>query len=266
MSRIEKEQQRIVTKKIIKNVLDILEKEDNWTLEEKELKVSALLHKELELLNKIPRKGGDGTINHLIKEKFFHSDFIGTDSSIYLRRVLEKDKEMFLKLEKENAWLPLLFEKESFKQMLWEDYAYGAEMMLCSIVSMCNDNYIGYCGIKNIFADDWEIVIELLSNYVHQGIGYRALLILLEQIKSKLEITSFFVRISPDNYASQALFEKLGAIPDGICESLLHNEKEIQQFEKENVGYIDDKLIAVAEKFGVKPCALLSHVLKYRLE
>lgn len=49
-------------------------------------------------------------------------------------------------------------------------------------------------------------------------------------------VKKFRVKIDADNYASQRLFEKLGAIPYGI-----------------------------AEQFGVEPRKLLSHVLEYEL-
>ena len=76
----------------------------------------------------------------------------------------------------------------------------------------------------------------------------------------------FRVKIDSDNYASQGLFEKLGAVPYGIAEFMLHKEEDIRKCEEENLQEIDDKLMEVAEKFGVEPRKLLSHVLEYRLE
>ena len=47
---------------------------------------------------------------------------------------------------------------------------------------------------------------------------------------------------------------------------MLHKEEDIRKSEEENLQEIDDKLMEVAEKFGVEPRKLLSHVLEYRLE
>ncbi len=47
---------------------------------------------------------------------------------------------------------------------------------------------------------------------------------------------------------------------------MLHEEEDIRMCEEENLQEIDEKLIEVAEKFGVEPRKLLSHVLEYSLE
>ena len=96
---------------------------------------------------------------------------------------------------------------------------------------------------------------------------------LIEQIKkegvetAEAEAKSIVdaAKIDAENYASQRLFEKLGATPYGIAEHMLHKEEDIIRCEEENLDEIDDKLIQLAEKFGVEPRKLLSHVLEYEL-
>lgn len=88
----------------------------------------------------------------------------------------------------------------------------------------------------------------------------------MSEMKSRVQKREFRVKIDSDNYASQGLFEKLGAVPYGIAEFMLHKEEDIRKCEEENLQEIDDKLMEVAEKFGVEPRKLLSHVLEYRLE
>jgi len=75
-----------------------------------------------------------------------------------------------------------------------------------------------------------------------------------------------FLIISKEELTEEYLFEKLGAVPYGIAEFMLHKEEDIRKCEEENLQEIDDKLMEVAEKFGVEPRKLLSHVLEYRLE
>lgn len=65
--------------------------------------------------------------------------------------------------------------------------------------------------------------------------------------------TAFRLRIDPANTASQRLFEKLGARPNGVSEFLLHDEEAIMRCEETNLPQVDGRLIALAEKFGVEP-------------
>ena len=85
-------------------------------------------------------------------------------------------------------------------------------------------------------------------------------------MKSRVQKREFRVKIDSDNYASQGLFEKLGAVPYGIAEFMLHKEEDIRKCRRWDVFLLDDKLMEVAEKSGVEPRKLLSHVLEYRLE
>ena len=88
---------------------------------------------------------------------------------------------------------------------------------------------------------------------------------MLDQFKARLGISTFKVRIDPSNFSSQKMFEKLGATPKGIAELWIHDQKMLEQCEEDNLHHIDDKIIAVADKFGVEPRKLLSHVLEYAL-
>lgn len=110
-----------------------------------------------------------------------------------------------------------------------------------------------------------EYLLNALEKWRHKGIGYKAICIMLDEIKNSLNVSEFRVRISSDSYASQALFEKLGAIPDRISEFMLHKKEDIEQCENENAYLIDDAMIKVANKFKVEPKKLLSHVLEYKL-
>lgn len=75
----------------------------------------------------------------------------------------------------------------------------------------------------------------------------------------------FRSRVEVDNYASQALHRKLGAVQNGMSEFLLHGE-EIIKYQKENQHLIDDNIRKLAADFGVEPIEILGHVLEYRIE
>ena len=139
----------------------------------------------------------------------------------------------------------------------------AGETVMLSIENM--GSYIGYCGIKDTSQDLWEIAIELKRDWTKHGIGYPALFTMLNAIKSRLGVTEFRVRIDPTNYPSQKLFERLGAIPNGLSELWLHDHRALEKFEEENLHLIDERIVEVAKKFQVEPRKLLSHVLEYRL-
>ncbi len=80
-----------------------------------------------------------------------------------------------------------------------------------------------------------------------------------------MDITEFRVRIDPGNKASQKMFEKLGATPNGVSEFLIHEQKALEKLEEDNLHLIDDDTVALAAKFNVEPRMLLSHILEYTL-
>ena len=89
--------------------------------------------------------------------------------------------------------------------------------------------------------------------------------IMLDEIKNRLNVSEFRVRIDAENYPSQRLFEKLGAEPNGISEFLLHEEADIRRCEEENIHLLDERIQKLAKQFNVEPRKLLSHVLEYKL-
>lgn len=135
-----------------------------------------------------------------------------------------------------------------------------------AIAYLENHEYAGFCGINNLTHDNWEIAVEILAKFRRRGIAYTAINIMLSEIKLRLGVEEFRVKIYPDNCASQYLFEKLGAVPYGIAEFMLHDENSLIRCEEENLDAIDDKMVNLAERFGVEPRKLLSHVLEYKLK
>ena len=88
---------------------------------------------------------------------------------------------------------------------------------------------------------------------------------MLNELGKRLNVTSFAVKIDPDNTASQKLFERLGAVPDGLDTIFIHKEEDLLRCEEDNLHLIDERLTALASKFEVEPRRLLSHVLVYHL-
>ncbi len=103
------------------------------------------------------------------------------------------------------------------------------------------------------------------SNAVEENIKRTMAKAMLDALQARLGVVDFRVRIDPANLASQGLFEKLGAIPNGISGFILSSEEEIKQCEDASLYLIDDVLSAVAKKFSIEPRKLLSHALEYKL-
>ena len=232
--------------------MDIFEAEDGRVFEEKKKEVIEYLKNQEDTL--LAERVLSAAINdekgRCWKEKFWQAgETLQSNGHVILRKVKETDREMFLELQRETSMMRSMLKEEGYRLMLWDEHIQDKALMATIEVD-----------------DDWEIAIELREKWRRQGIGYNALKIFLSEMKSRVQKREFRVKIDSDNYASQGLFEKLGAVPYGIAEFMLHKEEDIRKCEEENLQEIDDKLMEVAEKFGVEPRKLLSHVLEYRLE
>lgn len=249
----------------IHKVMDILEKEDGRTFEEKKKEaISYLEDKENTLLaERLINIATNDEMGKKIYKKFWamgESIIIGNE--ITLRKVQDSDKDIFIELQKENNIVKSMMKEEAYRNMLWNEHVEYKTLMFSIIV---NNEYVGYCGIKNTTCEQWEIAIEILNKWKYKGIGYKAISVMLDEIKSRLNVSEFRVRIDSENYPSQRLFEKLGAEPNGISEFMLHEEADIHRCEEENIHLLDEKMQKLARKFNVEPRKLLSHVLEYKL-
>ena len=112
---------------------------------------------------------------------------------------------------------------------------------------------------------DWELAIELKPEACHKGYGTEALTLLMQEMNRLTGKRFFRARVEIDNHASQRLMKKLGGIPDGISEFLIHGE-EIEEFQAEHKELITDEIRAVAEEFCMEAEEILGYVLEYRFD
>lgn len=249
----------------IHKVMNIIEKEDGRTFEEKKKEaINFLKDKENTLLAErlIDIATNDEMGKKIYKKFWAMGECIITENEIILRKVQDSDKDIFIELQKENNIVKSMMKEEAYRNMLWNEHIEYKALMFSVIV---DNEYAGYCGIKNTTHEQWEIAIEILNKWKHKGIGYRAISIMLDAIKNRLNMSEFRVRIDAENYPSQRLFEKLGAEPNGISEFLLHEEADIRRCEEENIHLLDERIQKLAKQFNVEPRKLLSHVLEYKL-
>ncbi len=250
----------------VQKVMDILEAEDGRTFEEKKQEAIEYLGEQEDTLlaERVFEAAVNDETGRCWKEKFWKDGAIlQADAHIALRKVRETDRESFIELQRETSEMKSMLKEEAYCMLLWKEHIQDKSLMITIEV---DGEYAGYCGIHNLSRDKWEIAIELREKWRCKGIGSVAIGTMLSEIKSRLSVNEFQVKIDAENYASQRLFEKLGAVPDRITEYMLHKEEDILRCEEGNLEAIDDNLIQVARKFGVEPRKLLSHVLEYKLE
>ena len=109
------------------------------------------------------------------------------------------------------------------------------------------------------------MAIELKPEACHKGYGTEALQLLMQALNRLTDRRYFRVRVEIDNHASQGLMKKIGAIPNGISEFLLHGE-EIENFQEDYKDMITDEIREVAAEFCMEAEEMLGYVLEYRLD
>ncbi len=177
-----------------------------------------------------------------------------TASNLTLRPISESDREGYIRIQHDNPYSKSMIKEPVFASMLWKEHIHPKSLL----ASIDKDSvYVGYCGVKNVAADIWEVTIELLPEHRGQGIGKQALTLFFNAVKSRLNITSYVILVAPDNKASQALFESLGAVPKGLSKMPLPSE---------TITLSEEDAREIAEHFMIPAKDLTDYALEYRLE
>lgn len=245
LKKISVESQKVINKGKILQMIEEKEKELLEEISRQEIREAALI-------------GGE------YDSSLFSPEILYEDSKIILRKPIDVDLEPYYLLKKEYAYMKAAFVEPEFKNKLWQEYL-SDENLYYTIARKADNEFVGYCGIKNLNRKIWEIAIEIKSDCCHQGYGYRALKMYLEIVANLAKRYEFSSRVDTDNIASQNLMEKLGFQPYGLSEFLLHKEEDKLAAEEEYKDRLDERYMALAEKFHVEPRKLLSHVLEYRI-
>lgn len=175
-----------------------------------------------------------------------------------------EEKEKYLAVNSEYSCVKKAFEDEKFREETWKDFV-SDNSFVCSIYDKKSRDYVGYCSVKSLVKDDWELAIELLPDACHKGYGTEALPLLMQALHELTGRRYYRARVEIDNHASQGLMKKLGATPNGISEFLLHGE-EIERFQEEYKDMVTDEIRAVAAEFCMDAEDILGYVLEYRFD
>lgn len=251
--------------KTLEEVLELLEADDGKTFEEKREEAVRRLRAETapRLADTLVDLAVAESEGGKIKDLFWSYGNISFDKGkMLLRKPVESDREGYIDIQKVYSPMRGMLKEQAFRDMIWKELNEDKSIMF----SIERDGeYVGYCGIKNTAQSPWEIAIELKQEWTGKGIGRLAIAAMLDEIKQRLGQAEYRLRIEPSNYASQKLFERLGAKPNGISELWIHDQESLAKIEEENLNQINENLLEVAAKFKVEPRLLLSHVLEYTL-
>lgn len=177
-----------------------------------------------------------------------------------------KDRENYLALQKSVALFPdIRLDKEMYRDISWQEQ-FKNENRICYVIETVEkSSYCGECAVKDISARIPEIEIELMKEYWHQGIGYRAIIMMMEKLAEKYGKKEFWAKVEPDNYASQFLVEKMKGIPAGLTKDYIISDERIEQFVETHRYLLDERMHDIAEQFGVEADLLLTSLLLYKL-
>ena len=189
---------------------------------------------------------------------------IAVGDKVALAVIREEEKEKYLEVSYEYSYMKGAYKDEKFREITWKEFLSDSSFV-CSIYDKESGDYVGYCSVKNLVKGDWELAIELKPEACHKGYGTEALQLLMQALNRLTDRRYFRVRVEIDNNASQGLMKKIGAIPNGISEFLLHGE-EIENFQEDYKDMITDEIREVAAEFCMEAEEMLGYVLEYRLD
>lgn len=178
-----------------------------------------------------------------------------------------KDRENYFALQKSVALFPdkRLDYKKEYEDISWQEQFENKNRICYVIETIPEFSYCGECAVKDISVNMPEIEIELMQECQHQGIGYKAIIMMLNKLAEKYGKQEFYAKIEPDNYASQFLFEKLGGIPAGLVKSYEISDERAEQFIEAHRYLLDERMQNIAKKFNIEADLLLTHLLVYKL-
>ena len=90
-----------------------------------------------------------------------------------------EDRENYFALQKSVALFPDMVMDDN---QSWQDQ-FENKNRICYVIETISENsYCGECAVKDISANIPEIEIELMQEYQHQGIGYKAIIMMLNKL------------------------------------------------------------------------------------
>lgn len=182
--------------------------------------------------------------------------------NIELRKLQDSDKVAYIKLENE-VWVnKKMLQDEEHNDRLWKSMFSDTEIYYAVLME---NQVCGFASILKLDKEVQELGLELFEKCRHKGIGYVALVQLLEICKKEYKIKNIQSKVYADNFPSILLMRKIGGTPYGITRNACIEEASQLEYQKENKGLISDNVKKVAKIFNVEPELLLSHLLIFKI-
>lgn len=137
------------------------------------------------------------------------------DEKYILSRYDTTDKDLFFKAWNETFENSPLINAEQFKEKSWEDVLSDTNKLQLKIIDKLTQEYVGEVILMKLDTEMPEVGIQLLQKYQSQGIGTQVMNLFVNQLKFIMQVEFFTIRIRSDNYISQRLFSKMGAVKIG---------------------------------------------------
>lgn len=182
--------------------------------------------------------------------------------NIELRKLQDSDKETYIKLENETWVNSKALQDEEHNDRLWKSMFSDTEIHYAVLME---NQICGFVSIMKLDKEVQELAVELFEEYRHKGIGYAALVQLLEICKKEYKIKNIQSKVYADNFPSILLMKRIGGIPHGITKNVCIEEASQLEYQKENKELISDNVKEVARLFNVEPELLLSHLLMFEI-
>lgn len=160
---------RVMARAMLDEVLKIIDSKDDNALRPDELIEYLQKFASEPPIEKVERVRTELVEAQQTKDSFWDCGAIVCDAPAFtMRKVNANDQAGFFRLQQEYSSVRSLLVDESYRLEIWSEHIESTALML----SIIHENqYIGYCGIKDTSKDPWEIVIELLPEWTHRGIA-----------------------------------------------------------------------------------------------
>ena len=252
-------------KKFLSTIEEVKKLEEEGRKEEADALLDSAEADILSIIEEIDKKNGKIPEGEPDRSKIPDTGEILAENELVVLKMIDlSEYDSYIDVSYECSLFKDKYIDETYKKSQWESFLVD-HSVVTSIYDKHTGDYVGYCSVKDIRAKDWEIAIEEKMDYRGKGYGYNAISLLVDKLTELTGQRFYRAVIDIDNFASQNLFKKLGAYPDGISEFLLHG-KELEEFQKENLDVIDDNIRRVADEFCTDPEDLIGHVLEYRID
>lgn len=272
MSKIKELKQKMYKKNeqaILEEALSHLEKASKLEKEGNTIEANLVVNDLKEWLQNIIQKveknlpqDGEVIENHYVFPQ--EGKMVALGNLVRLDVIRRAEKEEYLSVVSEYYPVKKITEDEKFREETWKEFL-GKSSFVCSIYDRDTNKYVGYCSVRNMDKEAWELAIELKPDACHKGYGTEALVLLMRRVYELTGNRYYRARVEVDNHASQGLMRKLGATPNGIREFLLYGD-DIEKFQEENKYMITDEIRQVAAEFCMDAEDILGYVLEYRFD